>query len=197
MACAVQVFTRSAVLALVLTSPSQAAPTETFEAARAAAQTEQPGSRLAFASFSEFHMLTRRWTVLAFYVHWREVQEAAARRRVPIWEVERTRGQSDGETTVDWASSATCPALADRLGQLRALPAPAIQVPGLERPNDTVSVSLDGVGYRLWVRYAQYAGGGGEGSLQLSGNVGSPLASWASATELAMAPCWRPALSQP
>jgi hypothetical protein len=173
--------------ALAAASLAAPAAAQTFEdVARAARSLEHDGIP-PFAGVSTFGALNRRWTVTTFYVAW----EGQGARRHANWLVRQAVGDLHGQQSVAWADAATCPVLADQLGELTRLQAPAIQVPGLGGPRE-LSLVMDGTSYRLWARWGVYPATNASGDVEMTGNTDTPLAAWTDATAAALQPCWRP-----
>ena len=87
---------------------------------------------------------------------------------------------------VTWTGTRRCPAGRAPLVALENMPLPVPDVPGLGE--DTESITLDGVNYRL-EGSARYSGASAR--LMLQSNVNTPLARWVEETFAALKPCWR------
>ncbi|QGZ95883.1 hypothetical protein [Terricaulis silvestris] len=110
-----------------------------------------------------------------------------------LWQAQiRTSSSSDMREL----SAGDCPALLDQLAALESLPLPTIDLPrvGNELPPTVVpSPQFDGDDNRLWTRSA----GWNRrllftNDIEISGNIGSPVALWADEMLAALEPCWRP-----
>ena len=92
----------------------------------------------------------------------------------------------DNAETRSAANSRTCAAVLPVLHRMETLAMPTPDVPGYG--TDLNTLTLDGVAYRLET-LATYGDRGGK--LELSSNVGTPLAAWSDAMFGALESCWR------
>lgn len=127
--------------------------------------------------------------VLSFYVYWDKPYGATGRRRG--FAVRRFSRRPEPQGTVRWATSHDCPAIEPLLLGMEEIPPPRIDVPVLGR-DDRVHPPTDGVSYDLWSRWPSWPTSRGY-ALQMSSNVGSPLANWVQTAQRELAPCWREA----
>ena len=82
-----------------------------------------------------------------------------------------------------WTHSRACGGAAEAVRRLRSVPMPSPVYPG-----DPEEIVLDGVGYR--VRFQAHYGSEMGLPVELSSNVGTPLARWVSETFAILKPCW-------
>lgn len=163
-------------------------------ASRTLAVTDEAGARqVPFAGFSVRQIPAREWTIVTFYVMYREVAEGDARRRESYWIARRATGNDADRThtpvTIDWASSGKCPALD---GMIRTMGEEIsdrleIAVPGEGDPSE---IPVGVIRYALWSGEARFRGTGYGAVLHLTADAGSPLALWVDGNASALAPCW-------
>jgi hypothetical protein len=137
--------------------------------------------------FSRIDTWAHSWTVVGFGV------DIAPPNPTYAWQAQ-IRTSSSNE--VRELTAEDCPALLGQLAALESLPLPTIDLPrvGHEPPPGVVpSPQFDGDDNRLWTRSAGwdrrllFAN-----DIEISGNVGSPVALWADEMLTALEPCWRP-----
>jgi hypothetical protein len=87
---------------------------------------------------------------------------------------------ANGIEKVAWADSRTCPAVRPMIAAMRELPVARFAPPGFSEGSPLI---MDGVCYSLH-SYSD------DGSLTVSTNVGTPLASWVEASLERLGPCW-------
>jgi hypothetical protein len=145
------------------------------------------------AVFSRVDAFGSAWVVIAFG---REGEQRGPR----TWRAERRNSESH----IVWeATAAQCPALLDFVEAIELLSPPQVDIWGIgaERPPSIILTPsgpmqvvpapvLDGYDYRLWTWQATYAPNV-RGEVEFSGNVDSPLATWADAMMSNLEPCWR------
>lgn len=135
------------------------------------------GAHRALVRSSRAELLSRTWRMIGFH------------RIDGAWIARRIEGDETQRTQESHAKAADCPQIEARLHALETLAPPQIMLPGIgptERPPIPV---LDGVAYRLqsgWVIFGETDIGG----IELSSNVGTPLAVWTDETFAALEPCW-------
>jgi hypothetical protein len=183
-------------LLLLVTAASAAA--ERFEAAEARARAlpvlDESGARqLPFAGFSIRQPGRAEWTVVEFYLMFREVSDRDGRRRESYWVARRVAGSDAPRVRVApetvWASSDRC---ADLDVTVRSI-GDAVQdqielaVPGEGDPSESAEAAAH---YGLWSDGGRFRGTRYAASLQVTAIGGSPLAVWADARSAALAPCW-------
>lgn len=100
----------------------------------------------------------------------------------------RAASSAGGEQTRFTATSRACPAALPILQRMETLALPTPDVPGYG--DEARRLTLDGIEYRLET-LATFGDRGGK--VQLTSNVGTPLAEWAEAIFGALEGCWRPA----
>lgn len=136
--------------------------------------------------FSRIDTWGNAWTVVSFGV------DIASPNPTYSWQAQiRTSSSNEArELTAE-----DCPAVLDQLAALESLPLPTIDLPrvGRDPPAGVVpSPQFDGDDNRLWTRSA-----GWDrrllftNDIELSGNVGSPVALWADEMLATLRPCWR------
>ena len=183
----------------VVASPTQLTlPSIHFSGAEAASRsvavTDEAGARQTpFGGFSVRQLPGLEWTIVTFYVMFREVTDGDARRRESYWIARRITGvdtpRSHTLAATDWAASGKCPAL-DRI--IRTMGEEVgdrldIAVPGEGDPSEGRAGSLR---YGLWSGEARFRGTGYAALLSLTADTGSPLALWIDGSAAALAPCW-------
>lgn len=89
---------------------------------------------------------------------------------------------------IEWATSFDCPGLESTIVDLEALPMPLIDVPTVGRDNRK-GPPTDGVAYSLWSRYPTWPDAFSY-SVQLSSNMGTPLAVWSERFRKTLDNCW-------
>jgi hypothetical protein len=135
----------------------------------------------------------RAWGRFSRYVYLRhsgetvEIATAAAdpQTHVLSYTMRLTRTRFSQPDEVLWADSRTCAAMRPVLVAMQDVPMPRPSVPGLDK-ND-INIVLDGADYRLRVP-GRFGAGGAQ--LEISSNVGTPLAAWVGRSLAALEPCW-------
>jgi len=163
-------------------------------ASRSVAVTDEAGARQTpFAGFSVRQVPGREWTIVTFYVMFREVTDGDARRRESYWVARRMTGddtpRSHAPPAIEWASSGKC---TDLDGIVRTMGEEIgdridIAVPGEGDPSESRAGSLL---YDLWSGEARFRGTGYAAVLRLTADSGSPLALWIDGSASALASCW-------
>lgn len=90
------------------------------------------------------------------------------------------------ETQVQWADSATCPAIRPVMEAMVGITMPRPAPHGV--PGEQTIIVLDGATYRLNVPSSDPAG-----EMTISSSAGSSLAAWVDRSLEALAPCWKAA----
>lgn len=121
----------------------------------------------------------------SIYSYWNPPSPARAPGRHRAWAVRKASRTSEA---VVWANSIDCPALNNVLVGLEAIPSPRIDLPGVGE-DEIPNMVLDGVTYDLWTRWPSWPGGTGY-SLRMSGNVNTPLKTWADTLYRDLETCW-------
>jgi hypothetical protein len=138
--------------------------------------------------FSRIDAWGEEWTVLSFGIDSRGPQATYQ------WHAQIQSSNSEHARTL---TAEECPALLEELAALERLRLPSIDVPGVGRepnPRTALGAIMDGYDNRLWTRNA-----GWDrrmlfvDDVEISGNIGTPVASWGDSTLAALAPCWREA----
>lgn len=100
----------------------------------------------------------------------------------------RVRTVEGAAGAVDWANSASCPALVKAAVEMEDLPAPRIDAPGVGRtPKD--ALLAEGDSYFLWASLAAYAGGA-KAEIEVRTVDGTPVSDWIDRTLKGMESCW-------
>lgn len=100
----------------------------------------------------------------------------------------RVRTVEGASGTVDWANSASCPALSKAMAAMEDLPAPRIDAPGVGRTAKD-SLMADGDSYFLWASLAAYAGGA-KAEIEVRTVDGTPVSDWIDRTLASLETCW-------
>ena len=192
-------FAASAFGSCVFAAPTQLAmPSIRFStadsASRSVAVTDEAGARQTpFAGLSVSQVPGREWTIVTFYVMFREVTDGDARRRESYWMARRVTGddtpRSRAPPAVAWTASGKCAALD---GIIRSMGEEIgdrldFAVPGEGEPSEITAGSLR---YGLWSGEARFRGTGYGAVLSLTADSGSPLALWIDRSAAALAACW-------
>lgn len=147
-----------------------------------------PG-REAFAGVTTSAALSRSWSANRFYIVTLGEWPNATRH----WIVRRAFGEElgpdAGRTTVVWADSRSCPALAPVLQRMERMPAARIDVPGLGWEDDRWGLTFDGVHHRFW-SHVRDATTGSRMTMTLEGNLNTPVERWWSETLRRLEACW-------
>src|SRR5450432_3669035 len=115
----------------------------TENVARSLAVTDDSGSRQTpFAGFTAYESVRKDWTVVTFYLMFREAADGEARRRETYWAARRVTG-SDTRTAhvrpeTKWASSEKCTALDAAIHSMGDVVADRLElgVPGEGEPSE-------------------------------------------------------------
>ena len=184
-------------VAAAVTAAPRSAPTSlesTENAARTLAVTDDAGSRQApFAGFTAYESVKKDWTVVTFYLMFREAADGEARRRDTYWAARRVTGSDARATRVRpetaWASSDKCPALDAAIRSMGDVVADRLElgVPGEGEPSE---LEADPTHYRLWTEQGRFRGTAFAASLSVSSVAESPLAAWVQTTSAALESCW-------
>jgi len=89
---------------------------------------------------------------------------------------------------IEWATSFDCPGLEMTIIDLEALPMPLVDVPTVGRDNRK-GPPTDGVVYSFWSRYPTWPDAFSY-SVQVSSNMGTPLAVWSERFRKTLDGCW-------
>ena len=98
----------------------------------------------------------------------------------------RTSTDESRAPTVSWVRTVNCPAAMARLETFERLPLPRPDLNGYG--DELQEIVVDGASYRL-TTHALYGGSGAD--LDVTSNIGTPLALWIDDTLAALRPCWR------
>lgn len=105
---------------------------------------------------------------------------SAAKDDVTLRLISRHLGE---DPKIMWTNSRACGGAAEAVRRLRSVPMPAPVYAG-----DPEEIILDGVGYQ--VRFQAHYGSESGFPIELSSNVGTPLARWVRETFAILKPCW-------
>jgi hypothetical protein len=177
--------------AILAPAASASAQDRSFEDAQADARERTIGGVEPFAGLNQIQVRTGLWSVNSFYVQ-REPGSNAERRRAPgapYYVVVRRTGGSDTPAGTQWADSRTCPGVTDMLVATEALPPVRIDAPGLGEEWD-FTLTADGVHHVFWTSSARSGFDDTTVSLEIGGNVHSPIALWWKKAEEGLKTCW-------
>lgn len=122
---------------------------------------------------------------LGLYVFWTRSRAEGGEK---VFAIRRASSTASSNSKIEWATSFNCPGLEAVIIDLELLPMPMIDVPTVGR-NDHQGPPTDGVGYSLWSRYPTWPDGFSS-SIQVSSNLGTPLAEWSERLRQTTATCW-------
>lgn len=123
--------------------------------------------------------------VLGLYVFWTKLRDEGGQKG---FAVRRVSLSATSERRIEWATSFACRGLEDVIVDLETLPMPTIDVPTAGAEYTPAPVA-DGVTYSLWSRSPTWSGASSY-SIEVSSNVGTPLADWSQRLRSTLAPCW-------
>jgi hypothetical protein len=155
---------------------------------------DDTGSRQTpFAEISVYQSVHRSWTIVTFYLMFRETADEETIRRDSYWVARRLVGSDAGKAnvvpTIDWAISDDCPDLDGAVRSMDEAIAPRMElvIPGEGDPSELVP---DPKRYWLWSRAAQFQGTPYAAHLSVRSNGVSPVSTWIEATVTRLQPCW-------
>lgn len=122
---------------------------------------------------------------LSVYVYWTKARDDGGEKG---FAVRRASSSDSSGSKVDWATSSACPGLEQVIVDLEAVPMPMIDVPTVGR-QPRQGPPLDGVTFSLWSRYPTWPDAFSY-SVELSSNLGTPLADWAGRLRQTLVACW-------
>lgn len=180
--------TRAVATIATLCLMAAAAPTRAQSLAEATASAEAASHHLypSFAIMTTGAALSQQWSVTTFFIVWTGQGEA----RKPHFVARQTTGRLNEGGPTRWADSRACAPLIEVLESMERLPPVWLDVPGLGRSDDRLGLILDGVGHTLRHRWARHDDGT-TASIEISGNLNTPLAAWWSETNTRLSDCWR------
>jgi hypothetical protein len=123
--------------------------------------------------------------VFGLYVYWTKLRDEGGEKG---FAVRRDSRSETSESEIEWATSFGCPGLEDVLIDLESIQMPKVDVPTVGRDDGQGPVA-DGVTYTLWSRWPTWPDGFGY-SVELSSNVGTPLAEWSTRFRQILDDCW-------
>ena len=176
-------------------SPPSPARFESLEVlSRSLAITDDAGARQTpFAGFSIHSVRGGEWTLVTFYVMFREVADGEARRRESYWVGRRVTGDDSPRSRalpeIHWASSDRCEGLDDFVRGIGEVITDRLEigVPGEGDPSETAT---DNLSYGIWTSEGRFRGTGFATTVSLSAAGGSPIADWAGRGLAATQACW-------
>ena len=119
--------------------------------------------------------------VMSFYGLWRKGVRGQAVRRVS-W-------SGTSQERVQWATTHECPKLQAVISRIETIPGPRVETT-LIGPIVGGPPPVDGTIYGLWSAESAWTGGAAGYSVEMSSNVGTPLAVWIEAARTATRNCW-------
>ena len=189
----------ASVLAVAWSGSLAAAPAawryaEVEAAAHSLPLTDDAGARQTpFAGISVYQSSRRSWTIVTFYLMFRETADEEADRRDSYWVARRSVGTDTGKTrtlpAVDWAISDQCPDLDAAIRSMDDAIAPRLELafPGEGDPTEFVP---DPTRYRLWSNEGRFQGTPYAARLSVTSNGASPVSAWIEATITRLQSCW-------
>jgi hypothetical protein len=110
------------------------------------------------------------------------------RKQLEYWMRRSFKGPKDENVT--WTDSVRCPAVREVVRAMHDVAAPRPAPPGIDEPSNIV-VTADGTGYQLRApgRYGDLMA-----RVEMSSNVGTPLARWVDSSLGALDRCWSDAV---
>lgn len=172
-------------LAACLASPAQAQ--ETFADAERASRDIAFERRQPFAGVSEMASRSGHWSVNTFYAVFRGQHP----RQSTHWVMRRVEGAPDRGARVLWADSRTCPAVEQALIAMERIPAARPDAPGLGREAADFGMVMDGTHHTFWNRSARSGENDATVTLEIDGNVNSPIAAWWASSASRLSGCWQ------
>jgi hypothetical protein len=142
--------------------------------------------RTPFAGLSEVGTLSRVWSVNTFYV----VYRGDYRNQTVFWAIRRETGGREGLAAIVWADSRSCPAVETVLRAMERLPAVRPDAIRLGEESANMGLVLDGTQHNFWNRWARSGPDDATVSLEIGGNVNSPIAHWWATAVQQLAQCW-------
>jgi hypothetical protein len=155
---------------------------------------DDAGSRQTpFAEISIYQSVQRSWTIVTFYLMFRETADEETIRRDSYWVARRLVGSDAGKAlivpTIDWAISDDCPDLDGAVRSMDEAIAPRVElvIPGEGDPSELVR---DPTRYWLWSRAGRFQGTPYAARFSVTSNGVSPVSAWIDATVTRLQPCW-------
>jgi hypothetical protein len=156
--------------------------------------TDDAGARQTpFAGIGIYQALQRHWTIVTFYLMFRETADEEANRRDSYWVARRVVGSDAAKAgidpEVDWAISDHCPDLDAAIRSMDDAIAPrlGIAVPG---EGDLSEFEPDPTRYWLWSSEGRFQGTPYAARLTVTANGASPVSIWIDATVTRLQSCW-------
>jgi len=189
---------------LLTAAASSASPAATAPVARdyAGAQTmsrslpltDDAGARQTpFAGISIYQSEQRGWTIVTFYLMFRETSDEEASRRDSYWVARRVVGsdarKARGVPAIDWAISDQCPNLDAAIRSMDEAIAPRMElaVPGEGDPSE---FEPGPVRFRLWSNEGRFQGTPYAAQLSVTTTGASPVSAWIDTTLSRLQSCW-------
>lgn len=155
---------------------------------------DDAGSRQTpFAGISIYQSVQRSWTIVTFYLMFRETADEETIRRDSYWVARRLVGSDAGKATaapvIDWAISDDCPDLDGTVRSMDEAIAPRMElvIPGEGDPSELLP---DPTRYWLWSSVGRFQGTPYAAHLSVTSNGVSPVSAWIGATVSRLQPCW-------
>lgn len=160
--------------------------------------TDDAGARQTpFAGISIYQSQQRNWTIVTFYVMYRETADEEANRRDSYWVARRVVGSDAArpgvDPAVDWAISDQCPDLDAAIRSMDEAIAPRMElaVPGEGDPSE---YEPDPTRFWLWSNEGRFQGTPYAAQLSLTANGSSPISAWIDSTLARLQSCWASAV---
>lgn len=168
-------------LATMIAGPCAA---QSYEEVERESRTMTLGDYVAFGGLAT--MGPPQWSVNTFFGVWTGAGDARRRH----WIIRRAVGNRDGQASLVWADSRTCPGVEPLLTSMEEIALARPDAPGLGREPANLELVLDGVLHRFWNSSAIAGDDEAAVGLEITGNVNSPPALWWAERSPALDPCW-------
>jgi hypothetical protein len=106
------------------------------------------------------------------------------------WVIRRVEGERGRDARVLWADSRTCPAVEDALVAMERIPLVRPDAPRVGKESSYFGMVMDGTHHTFWNRNARSGQNDATVSLEIEGNVNSPMAAWWASSARRLAACW-------
>ncbi len=160
--------------------------------------TDDAGARQTpFAGASVYESRQRNWSIVTFYVMYRQTADEEADRRDSYWVARRVVGSDAARPSVapaiEWAISDQCPDLDAAIRSMDEAIAPRMElaVPG---EGDPTEFEPDPKRYRLWSNEARFPGTPYAARLHVTSSGASPVSAWIDSTLARLQSCWASAV---
>lgn len=142
--------------------------------------------RPPFGGVSETTWRSGHWSVNTFYAVFRGEYP----RQSTHWVIRRVEGERGRDARVLWADSRTCPAVEDALVAMERIPLVRPDAPRVGKESSYFGMVMDGTHHTFWNRNARSGQNDATVSLEIEGNVNSPMAAWWASSARRLAACW-------